>query len=83
MDNFSIIAANVAAQCLFWRRVWVVQEILLAKTLTVQLGPRMRPPETVLQVSRIMTGPSEEVSEETTIIRQLPLMLSAHDDTLF
>lgn len=79
LDNLTIIAARVAAQRPFWQRLWIVQELLLADSLTLYLGDRTLDPKTVLRVSRAMSGYFDAVSETSKSMTPAALLGSRTD----
>ncbi|KAK4898879.1 hypothetical protein LTR27_003610 [Elasticomyces elasticus] len=80
LDNLTIIAARVAAQRPFWQRLWIVQELMLAKTLSFQLGDRLLDAEKLLQLSRVLSG-YETVNFDPAIALRTATM-ATHGDAL-
>ncbi|KAK3626228.1 hypothetical protein LTR22_023250 [Elasticomyces elasticus] len=81
LDNLTIIAARVAAQRPFWQRLWIIQELMLAKTLSFQLGDRLLDSKKLLELSRVLSGYDTTVSVDPAIALRTVTM-ATHGDAL-
>ncbi|KAK5681634.1 hypothetical protein LTS10_006167 [Elasticomyces elasticus] len=80
LDNLTVIATSVAAQSPFWQRLWVVQELMLAKTLSFQLGDRLLDAEKLLQLSRVLSGYDTVYVGPAVVLRTITI--ATHSDAL-
>ncbi|KAK3623982.1 hypothetical protein LTR56_021259 [Elasticomyces elasticus] len=80
LDNLTIIAARVAAQRPFWQRLWIVQELMLAKALSSQLRDRLLDAEKLLQLSRVLSG--YDTANVNPAVALRTVTMATHGDAL-
>ncbi|KAK5693264.1 hypothetical protein LTR17_025159 [Elasticomyces elasticus] len=80
LDNLTIIATSLAVQSTFWQRLWIVQELMLAKTLSFQLGDRLLDAEKLIQLSRMLSGYGTVNADPATVLRTITM--ATHSDAL-